>query len=132
MTNAKLVDFRSDNVAPVASEVLRDLNAMARNAASPYGADDVTERLGALLTDVFGQTAVAWPVPTGTAANAVTITRPPSKRRRRRSTPAPTVGDPSPITTVNGCSQPVQKRGRACCKIGRIKIRTYRLGRFEQ
>jgi threonine aldolase len=75
MTPDKVVDFRSDNVAPVASEVLCDLNAVARvDTASPYGDDDITVGLGALVSDVFGQTAVAWPVPTGTAANAVTIT----------------------------------------------------------
>jgi threonine aldolase len=68
-----MIDFRSDNVAPPAIEVIRDLSATERHAASPYGEDDETQQLGALVSDVFGQNAVAWPVPTGTAANAVTI-----------------------------------------------------------
>jgi len=67
------VDFRSDNVAPAADEVVRGLAELGLQAASPYGDDDVTQHLPALLTEVFGQTAVGWPVPTGTAANAMTI-----------------------------------------------------------
>jgi threonine aldolase len=68
-----LIDFRSDNVAPAAEEVMRGLVDLGRQTASPYGDDDETQHLSALLTEVFGRAAVGWPMPTGTSANAMTI-----------------------------------------------------------
>lgn len=73
MTSPQAFDFRSDNVAPAAEEVIRGLASIGRGPASSYGDDDETGRLAALFSDVFGKPAVGWPVPTGTAANAMTI-----------------------------------------------------------
>jgi threonine aldolase len=73
MNIGQVVDFRSDNVAPAAEEVIRALAVIGRDAASSYGEDHETQHLAALFSEVFNQTAVGWPVPTGTAANAMTI-----------------------------------------------------------
>jgi len=67
------IDFRSDNVAPAAPEVIQALSAVGSDKASPYGEDDTTRALPALLKAVFERPAVGWPLPTGTAANAMTI-----------------------------------------------------------
>jgi threonine aldolase len=67
------IDFRSDNVAPMAPEVMEALSAVDRDNASPYGEDEATQALPALFTSVFGRSAAGWPLPTGTAANAMTI-----------------------------------------------------------
>lgn len=70
---AGLIDFRSDNVAPVAEAVVRGLAELDRQTSSPYGDDNETQGLPALMTKIFGQAAVGWPLPTGTSANAMTI-----------------------------------------------------------
>jgi threonine aldolase len=73
MNPLQSIDFRSDNVAPAAPEVLRALSAVDSDSASPYGEDDATRALPALLSAVFERPAVGWPLPTGTAANAMTL-----------------------------------------------------------
>lgn len=73
MNTRQAVDFRSDNVAPAADQVIQALAQASRAPASPYGEDDETRHLAALFSGVFGRPAVGWPVPTGTAANAVTL-----------------------------------------------------------
>src|SRR5260370_37972700 len=73
MNTGQVVDFRSDNVAPAAEEVIRALAVIGRDAASSYGEDHETQHLAALFSEVFNQAAVGWPVPAGTAANAMTI-----------------------------------------------------------
>ncbi len=73
MNTRQVVDFRSDNVAPAAEEVICALAGAGREATSPYGEDPETQHLAALFSGIFNQTAVGWPVPTGTAANAMTI-----------------------------------------------------------
>jgi threonine aldolase len=73
MNTRQVIDFRSDNVAPAAQQVIRALADAGRDAASPYGDDPETQNLAVLFSEVLGQSAVGWPVPTGTAANAMTI-----------------------------------------------------------
>jgi threonine aldolase len=73
MNTHQTIDFRSDNVAPAAEQVIRALAEAGREPVSPYGEDHETQGLAALFSEVFGRAAVGWPVPTGTAANAVTI-----------------------------------------------------------
>src|SRR5258708_10210388 len=73
MNTRQVVDFRSDNVAPAAEEVICALAGAGREATSPYGEDHKTQHFAGLFSGIFGQTAVGWPVPTGTAANAMTI-----------------------------------------------------------
>jgi threonine aldolase len=73
MNKLQAIDFRSDNVAPAADQVVRGIEAIGHGTASPYGDDDATQRLATLFSGVFGRAAVGWPVPTGTAANAMTI-----------------------------------------------------------
>jgi threonine aldolase len=73
MNTRQVIDFRSDNVAPAAQQVILALADSGRDAASPYGDDAETQNLAVLFSEVLGQSAVGWPVPTGTAANAMTI-----------------------------------------------------------
>jgi threonine aldolase len=73
MNERQVIDFRSDNVAPAAEQVISALADAGRDAASPYGEDHETRHLDTLFSEIFGQAAVGWPVPTGTAANAVTL-----------------------------------------------------------
>jgi threonine aldolase len=67
------IDFRSDNVAPAAPAVLESLAALDRAAASPYGADQETVELSARFSAYFERPAAAWPLPSGTAANAMAL-----------------------------------------------------------
>jgi threonine aldolase len=67
------INFRSDNVAAAAPEVLAGLAQLGRAAAGPYGDDEETRALPASLMATFGRLCVGWPLPTGTAANAMTI-----------------------------------------------------------
>lgn len=67
------MNFKSDNTAPTAPEVLRALSAANEGAASSYGDDQVTERLKAKLSELFEKDVAVFPVATGTAANALSI-----------------------------------------------------------
>ena len=66
------IELRSDNCAGVAGEVLRAIDAANAGASPAYGDDPWTGRLVELVRMVFEHpTAMVFPVPTGTAANAI-------------------------------------------------------------
>lgn len=66
-------DFRSDNVAGVPPELLVAFAAANEGSAAAYGADHVTARLEARLSELFERTVAAFPVATGTAANVLAL-----------------------------------------------------------
>jgi threonine aldolase len=67
-------NFCSDNVAPVAPEILAALVEANQGNVSSYGADSWTERLTQALGRIFDKPdLVAFPVATGTAANALAL-----------------------------------------------------------
>ncbi len=66
-------DFRSDNVAGAAPEVVDALSLAARGTAASYGADDWTERLKAQIAALFETEVAVFPVATGTAANSLAL-----------------------------------------------------------
>ncbi len=66
-------DFRSDNVAGAAPEVVDALARAACGTASSYGEDAWTARLKERLAGLFEATVAVFPVATGTAANALAL-----------------------------------------------------------
>ncbi|MBM3571341.1 MAG: low specificity L-threonine aldolase, partial [Alphaproteobacteria bacterium] len=66
-----MINLYSDNVAPVPPAIMAALEEANRVSSMPYGADDMTEKAVAALSDFFERKVVATPVPTGTAANAL-------------------------------------------------------------
>jgi len=67
-------NFCSDNVAPVAPEILAALALANAGNVSSYGADPWTLELTGLLRTIFEKPdLVAYPVATGTAANALAL-----------------------------------------------------------
>ncbi len=73
MPGPRSFDFRSDNVAGVAPEILTALTAANEGADSSYGDDAITKRLEARLADLFEHDIVVFPVATGSAANALAL-----------------------------------------------------------
>ncbi len=65
------VNFCSDNVSGAAPEILEALAKANRGTTMPYGADDVTARVEKRLQEIFETGCRAFPVATGTAANAL-------------------------------------------------------------
>ena len=65
--------FDSDNVAPVAPEVMAALARVNHGSTHSYGDDPETRRLTALAGEVFETELVIHPVATGTAANALAL-----------------------------------------------------------
>lgn len=65
--------FASDNTSGVAPEIMAALAAANQGIASGYGADDITRRLDARFADVFEREVAVFPVATGTAANALSL-----------------------------------------------------------
>lgn len=69
------IEFRSDNAAGVAPEIVQAVADANVGSAIAYGADDVTEQLHEVVRDVFEhETARVFPVTSGTAANALALT----------------------------------------------------------
>jgi threonine aldolase len=68
-----MTNFCSDNVCGAAPEILEALARACDGSAMPYGADDWTGRVEARLQDVFETDCRAFPVATGTAANALSL-----------------------------------------------------------
>ncbi len=66
-------NFGSDNVAPIAPEIMAALAAANTGNVGSYGADPWTQRLTERLREVFETDLVAFPVATGTAANALAL-----------------------------------------------------------
>jgi threonine aldolase len=67
------VDFRSDNCGRAAPEMIAALSAANTGTALGYGGDALTARLQTRLAQVFETPLRVYPVPTGTAANAVAL-----------------------------------------------------------
>lgn len=68
------IELRSDNAAGAAPEIVAAIAAANSGSALGYGADAVTDRLRALVRDVFEHPrAQVFPVATGTAANALGV-----------------------------------------------------------
>lgn len=67
------IEFRSDNSAGVAPEVLAAVAAANDGTTIAYGADEWTARLHEVATDVFEHPVSVFPVPSGTAANALAL-----------------------------------------------------------
>jgi threonine aldolase len=66
-------NFGSDNVAPVAAEILEAIVSANRGAVHSYGDDPYTKRLEAVAREVFETDLAIFPVTTGTAANAIAL-----------------------------------------------------------
>jgi len=67
------VNFRSDNEAPVAPEIMAALSEANRGPAHSYGEDDATARVKGLFRDVFETDLAVFPLVSGTAANALAV-----------------------------------------------------------
>jgi threonine aldolase len=69
------IEFRSDNAAGAAPEIVAAIDAANTGTAIAYGDDEVTGRLHEVVRDVFEHpTARVFPVTSGTAANALALT----------------------------------------------------------
>ena len=65
--------FRSDNVATVAPEILRALDAANYGQAASYGDDEYSALLNREFSELFETEVMVFPVSTGTAANALSL-----------------------------------------------------------
>jgi len=65
--------FRSDNVATVAPEIMRALEATNHGLAAAYGDDEYSALLNRKFSDLFETEVTVFPVSTGTAANALSL-----------------------------------------------------------
>lgn len=66
-------NFGSDNVTPMAPEILAALTEANRDPLHSYGDDPYTTRLTQALSELFEKDVAAFPVTTGTAANALAL-----------------------------------------------------------
>ena len=67
------LNFRSDNVATVAPEILRALDVVNHGLAAAYGDDEYSILLNRKFSDLFETEVTVFPVSTGTAANALSL-----------------------------------------------------------
>lgn len=67
------MNFMSDNVAGAAPEILAALARANDGALSSYGADPITQRVIEKLSALFEREVAVFPVATGTAANALSL-----------------------------------------------------------
>ena len=67
------MNFKSDNTAAAAPEILTALARANDGVANSYGDDQVTQRLQAKLSAVFERDVAVFPVATGTAANSLSL-----------------------------------------------------------
>jgi threonine aldolase len=67
------MNFRSDNTAPAAPELLAALNAANEGAAAAYGEDEWSKRLNEAFSALFEREVRVFAVATGTAANAIAL-----------------------------------------------------------
>ena len=69
------IEFRSDNAAGVAPEIVQAVADANVGSVIAYGDDPVTAQLHDVVRDVFEHdTARVFPVTSGTAANALALT----------------------------------------------------------
>lgn len=73
MTHSRPMRFFSDNTATVCPEILSALAEANSGLAVAYGDDPWTQRLDGALGEFFGTEVRAFPVATGTAANALAL-----------------------------------------------------------
>ncbi len=73
MAPPRPIRFMSDNTATVCPEILAGIAEANRGLAVAYGDDPWTQRLDAVLGEFFGTTVRAFPLATGTAANALAL-----------------------------------------------------------
>ncbi len=66
-------NFRSDNEAPVAPEIMAALSDANQGPAHSYGDDEITARVKGLFRDVFETDLAVYPLVSGTAANALAV-----------------------------------------------------------
>lgn len=66
-------NFGSDNAAGASPEILAHIARCNDGSARAYGGDEVTARVRERLAEVFETRLSAWPVATGTAANALAL-----------------------------------------------------------
>ena len=66
-------NFRSDNVAPVADEIMAAIAQVNQGAAQAYGEDEVTGNLEAVLCELFEHEVRIHPTASGTAANCLAL-----------------------------------------------------------
>jgi threonine aldolase len=69
----RVYDFRSDNVAGAAPEILDALIAANAGTTAPYGDDEFTRRMNQRFAEVFECELVAFPASTGTGANGIAL-----------------------------------------------------------
>jgi len=67
------MNFASDNCAGACPQVLEALHSAADGAVASYGNDPLTARLDTLFSDLFETRVKAYPVVSGTAANALAL-----------------------------------------------------------
>jgi threonine aldolase len=67
------MNFASDNTAGFSPEMLEALVRANEGRAMPYGNDDITARVKARIAEIFEAEVEVFPVATGTAANALSI-----------------------------------------------------------
>jgi threonine aldolase len=67
------VNFRSDNVTGIAPEILAAIAAANTGDAPSYGADPITARVTRRFAEIFEHEVAAFPLATGTAANALAL-----------------------------------------------------------
>lgn len=67
------MNFRSDNTAGVAAEIMAAMAAANEKAAPAYGDDAWSRQLDAKFSDVFEREVRVFTVATGTAANAISL-----------------------------------------------------------
>lgn len=68
-----MINLYSDNVAPVPPAIMAAIDEANRISAMPYGNDGTTEQATAALSAFFERPVTVCPVPTGTAANALSM-----------------------------------------------------------
>jgi threonine aldolase len=67
------MDFRSDNVAGAAPDILQAVIDANAGTTTSYGADSYSERVEARLSEIFEKPVKAFAVATGTACNALAL-----------------------------------------------------------
>ncbi|MSO69590.1 MAG: low specificity L-threonine aldolase [Alphaproteobacteria bacterium] len=67
------MDFRSDNVASVAPDIMAAIEHANRDTAGSYGGDEISQRLDDLFGALFQKTVRVFPVSTGSVANALAL-----------------------------------------------------------
>jgi threonine aldolase len=67
------MNFRSDNTAPAAPEIIAALTRVNESAAPAYGEDEWSKRLDGAFSEVFERDVRVFTVASGTAANAISI-----------------------------------------------------------